>query len=72
VAAESDGYGLRRSDTSIEKLENVILLVERCTGEAMADTLSHELSAILYADTARYTSQRCTFSSRHCTWHATS
>ncbi len=72
VAAEPDGHGLRESDLSIECLEDIILLVERRAGEAMADTLPRKLTAILYADTAGYTNQLCTDSSRHCTWHATS
>ena len=51
VAAEPGGHGLRESDPAIDCLEHIILLVERCTGEAMADTLPRTLTVILYADT---------------------
>jgi len=72
MAAGLDGHGLQESNASIECLKDIILLVERCTGEAMVDTLPLKLTAILCADTVGDTNHLCIYSSRHDTWHATS
>ena len=72
MAAGLDGHGSQESNSSIECLEDIILLFERYTGEAMLDTLPLKLTAIFCADTVGDTNHLCTYSSRHYTWHATS